>query len=207
MSLFSLARRRTSIVAASTVVLSGALLGGAVRLAGAAQAGAPDPAAVVAAQREAMTALAFMDGTWRGDGWMLQATGERQTFTQTERVGPMLDGAIRVVEGRGYDAEGETVFNAFGVLSFDPADERYSMQSWADGRAGSFTVEPRADGFSWSIPAGPATIRYTATVADGTWREVGERVMPGQPPFQFFEMTLERLGDSDWPAAGAVPLD
>lgn len=26
----------------------------------------------------------------------------------------------------------------------------------------------------------------------------------GQPPRQFFEMNLTRLGDTDWPAGGAV---
>ena len=48
------------------------------------------------------------------------------------------------------------------------------------------------------------TIRYTAVIKDGAWREVGERVMEGRPPMQFFEMNLKRLGDSAWPTAGAV---
>jgi hypothetical protein len=50
------------------------------------------------------------------------------------------------------------------------------------------------------------TIRYTATVKDGAWKEVGERVAPGQAPVQFFEMNLKRVGDTDWPAAGAIPM-
>ena len=28
--------------------------------------------------------------------------------------------------------------------------------------------------------------------------------MPGKEPDRFFEMTLKRIGDADWPAAGAV---
>jgi hypothetical protein len=40
---------------------------------------------------------------------------------------------------------------------------------------------------------------------DGAWREVGERIVEGRPPFRFFEMTLNRVGDSAWPAAGAIP--
>jgi len=28
----------------------------------------------------------------------------------------------------------------------------------------------------------------------------------GQPPRQFFEMNLTRLGDTDWPAGGAVAV-
>jgi hypothetical protein len=34
--------------------------------------------------------------------------------------------------------------------------------------------------------------------------EIGERIVPGGEPVRFFEMTLKRIGDTDWPAAGAV---
>jgi hypothetical protein len=74
------------------------------------------------------------------------------------------------------------------------------------GMSGDYAVRPTADGFVWEIPAGPMTIRYTATFRDGVWKEVGERIAEGAPPVRFFEMTLTRLGDSDWPAGGAVPM-
>jgi len=48
-------------------------------------------------------------------------------------------------------------------------------------------------------------IRYTAVIKDGKWREVGDRIMPGQDPVRFFEMNLVRVGDSSWPAAGTIP--
>lgn len=94
--------------------------------------GRPDPAVVIAAQREAMTALAKMDGVWRGSAWTILPSGEKHDITQTERIGLFLDGSVRVMEGRGYDSE-------------------------------------------------------------------------GKDPVRFFEMTLKRVGDSDWPAAGAIP--
>ncbi len=50
------------------------------------------------------------------------------------------------------------------------------------------------------------TIRYTATVKDGTWNEVGERILPGKAPIRFYEMNLKRLGDTTWPAADPVPF-
>ena len=79
------------------------------------------------------------------------------------------------------------------------------MRSYAQGHAGDFPVALNPEGFNWQIPAGPATIRYTATVKDGTWREVGDRVLPGKEPVRFFDMTLKRIGETDWPAAGAIP--
>ena len=78
------------------------------------------------------------------------------------------------------------------------------MRSYAQGRSGDFSFTPTADGFQWEIPAGPMTIRYTAVVKDGSWHEVGDRVLPDGQAVRFFEMNLSRLGDSDWPAAGAI---
>jgi hypothetical protein len=73
------------------------------------------------------------------------------------------------------------------------------------GYAGDFNHTPSADGYVWEIPAGPMTIRYTAHLKDGVWNEVGDRVAQGQAPVRFFEMNLKRVGDTDWPAAGAIP--
>lgn len=164
---------------------------------------ASDPARI-AAQREGMAALAFMDGVWRGPAMTTLPSGDKHAVTQTERIGPFLDGSVKVLEGRGYDADGKATFNALGIISFDPNTRGYSMRSYALGRSGDFTVRRTDDGFVWEIPAGPTTIRYTATVKDGKWREVGDRIVAGKEPVRFFEMNLVRIGDSDWPGAGAV---
>jgi hypothetical protein len=166
--------------------------------------GQPDPKTLIAAQKKAMAPLAYMDGVWKGAAWTIQPSGGKHTITQTERIGPLLDGSIKVIEGTGYDADGQVTFNAFGIVSSDPTKQTYSMRSYAMGRSGDFAFTPTADGFVWEIPAGPMTIRYTATVKNGEWREVGDRIMPGKPPVQFFEMNLKRVGDTDWPAAGAI---
>ena len=166
--------------------------------------GRPDPAALIAAQRAAMDSLSFMDGVWRGTAWTMRPSGEKHTVTQTERIGPFLDGSVKVIEGRGYDPDGKLTFNAFGTVSFNPATHAYTMHSHAMGNVGDFALKPTGDGFVWEIPAGPMTIRYTATVKDGAWREVGDRIAPGQEPVRFFEMNLKRVGDTNWPAAGAI---
>lgn len=177
----------------------------ALAASGSAQAqGRPDPAALMSAQRQAMQPLSFMDGVWRGTAWTLLPSGEKHTITQTERIGPFLDGTVKVIEGRGYDAGGKLSFNAFGTVSYDPATRGFTMHSHAFGRVGDFVLTPTADGFVWEIPAGPATIRYTAVIKDGRWKEVGDRITPGNEPARFFEMNLERIADTNWPSAGAV---
>ena len=117
----------------------------------------------------------MMDGVWRGPAWTMLPTGKHEV-TQTERIGPFLDGQVKVIEGRGYNADGTVGFNAFGTVSFDPAKKEYTLHSYALGRVGDFKLTPTADGYVWEIPAGPMTIRYTATIKDGAWKEVGERI-------------------------------
>lgn len=166
---------------------------------------APDPGRM-AAQKEAMAQLAFMDGIWRGPAWTQLRTG-RHEVTQTERIGSFLDGSVKVMEGRGYNADGTVGFNALGIISFDPATKKYSMRSYALGYAGDFPLEPKADGYVWQIPAGPgAIIRYTATITKDHWRETGERIAGDAPPMQMFEMNLTRVGDTRWPAGDPVPM-
>jgi hypothetical protein len=161
-----------------------------------------DPAARLAVQREAMKALAFMDGAWRGRA---QTDRLPAGFIHTERAGPLLDGAVKLIEGRSYDESGATRFNAFAIISYDPGRSAYIMHSYAMGYVGDFPLTVRPDGYSWTQPAGPgAVIRYTATVNGGEWREVGERSSDGAPPQQIFEMVVRRVGATLWPGAGAV---
>jgi hypothetical protein len=165
-----------------------------------------DPSARIAAQKEAMKALAMLDGEWRGQAKSLRQDGGWHEMTQVERVGTILDGTVRVVEGRGYEADGSLSFNAFAVISYDPDTKVYSMRSYSGGRAGDFPIVPTQDGFTWDIQAGPnMKIEYVATVKDGQWTEIGTRVSKDGPPVQFIAFTVTRLGDSVWPAAGIVP--
>ena len=167
--------------------------------------GGSDPAALIEAQRKAMDPLVYMDGVWRGQAWTILDSGEKRTVTQTERIGPFLDGSVKVIEGRGYNPDGKIDFNALAILSYSPEKKGYVLHSHAMGRVGDFAFRPTTDGYVWEVPAGPMTIRYTAVIKDGTWREVGDRILPGKEPARFFEMNLKRLGDTDWPAAGAIP--
>lgn len=168
-----------------------------------AQAPQFNPQKLIAEQAQALDKLAIMDGEWRGPAWTVLPDGVHR-FTQTERIGPLLDGSIRLIEGRSYDASGKTVFNAFAVLSYDPDTQAYNMHARAQGRVGDFKFVPTADGYTWEIPAGPATIRYTAVIKGGHYEETGERLMPGQAPVKIFNMQLTRVGDSPWPGANPV---
>jgi hypothetical protein len=168
-------------------------------------AGAPDSVALLAAQRQSIAPLDIFDGTWRGPARIITADGKDIQITQTERVGGFLGGTLKLIEGRGHAKDGSMPFNAFAVISYAPQSGKYNFHSYAQGYSGDFPLDVRPDGFTWTIKAGPATLRYTATVKDGVWSEIGERLMEGQAPVKTFEMSLRRIADTDWPAAGAVP--
>jgi len=165
---------------------------------------APDSAALLAAQKEAMAKLQAMTGVWRGVATVTTPSGEKHRITQTERIGPFLDGSLKVIEGRGYEPDGRVTFAAFGIVSYNPQKRAYSMRSYAQGYSGDFAFQPTDDGYTWEIPAGPATIRYTATIKGDVLQEIGERMVAGSEPVRIFEMTLKRIGKTDWPAGGAV---
>lgn len=170
----------------------------------AAQAQVPASPDGTEAQRAAIHRLDRLDGEWRGEA-VINGPAGTMTLTQTERVGSMLGGSIKVIEGRGYAADGSTQFNAMATVSWDARAGRYGFRSHAQGYSGDYLFEATEDGFRWETPAGPnAKIEYVAVVRDGTWHEVGTYVAEGQPPRQMIEMRLTRVGDTDWPAGGAV---
>jgi len=181
---------------------------GAASLAAALPAAAqvpPNAAARIAAQRAAMTRISYMNGMWRGPAWSITPAGRREVI-QTERIGPLLDDSVKVVEGHGYLPDGSTGFNALGIISFDPGTGAYTLHSYAQGYAGDFPLRLTDTGYVWEVPAGPgAVIRYTATIGNNHWREVGERIAGAGPPMQIFEMNLTRVGDTHWPAGDPVP--
>lgn len=155
-------------------------------------------------QREALHRLDWMDGEWVGQASVYAGPGRTSAHAHSERIGPMLGGAIKVIEGRTTEADGSVSFNAFAVISWDQAAGRYVMRSYANGRAADFPLTATEDGFAWTTPARGGEIRYVTTFKDGEWVEVGDMVMEGREPMRVIELRLRRRGDTGWPAADPV---
>ena len=157
-----------------------------------------------AEQRQAMQALAWMDGEWVGEATVSMGPGRTSTHAHTERIGPMLGGSIKVIEGRSTNDDGTVAFNAFAVVSWDDATDSYVMRSYANAQAADCPLQATADGFRWSTPGRGGEIRYVTTFRDGEWVETGDFVMPGRDPMRVIELRLRRRGDTGWPAADPV---
>ena len=158
-----------------------------------------------AEQRQAMQTLSWMDGEWVGEATVFMGPGAGASHPHTERIGPMLGGSIKVIEGRSAgDPDGAPAFNAFAIVSWDDASDRYVMRSYANGQVGDFPLEATTDGFSWTTPTRGGEIRYVTTFRDSEWIETGHFVMPGRDPMKVIELRLRRRGDTDWPAGDPV---
>ncbi len=163
----------------------------------------PDYEALHAEQRTAMDRFAFMDGEWRGTVTSTGPMGE-VALTQTERVGTMANRAARMIEGRGYAADGSLEFNAVAMITYDAFNNEYVMVSTARGMTSRPWFEVTEDGFRWGLESGPVKLSYEAIVKKGSWVEVGYMQMGDQTRQKFLEMKLERIGDTAWPQEGFV---
>ncbi len=150
-------------------------------------------------QKAAMQKLAYMAGDWQGEGWMVMGPGPRETFRGSEKVQSKLFGLALLVEGAFFapdSAGGERpVHTTLGVITWNPTTQKYGFRYWlASGWTGERDLILTDDGWYWEMPAGPgATIRYTMTLEDGAWSEIGERTTDqGKTWTKFFEMNLRK---------------
>jgi hypothetical protein len=166
---------------------------GALAIASSASAqAAPNP--------QATAALAMFDGFWSGPARMTGRDGRVTEFEQMERIGPMLGGEIRVMEGKGRTADGRAMFNAFTVFSAT-SDGAIEMRSHIPGNETSRTIELKPNGYVWRMRTPAGELVYDITIEEGVWRETGTMVLESGVRSPFFEMTLTRRKDTDWPAA------
>lgn len=149
----------------------------------------------VAAQKMALSQLAFLVGQWEGEGWILMR-GQRYEFRQTEHVRYNLDGAIMLIDGRGYAADAvqgaAPIFTAFAVVSFEDREGEFNFRSYSRGHAGDYPARMREDGgFEWSV----GSMRYRIWAGDdGQWFETGE-AKSDEGWTQFFEMSLSKVDE------------
>jgi hypothetical protein len=164
----------------------------------------PQPSKRLIAQQEAMKELAFLDGEWRGSSKVLRKDGWAST-TQSERVGAMLDGTVRMIEAKGYESGGRVSFEVLRIISYEPDTKTYSMRSYQSGRVRDHELSLTDYGFTWeSESSNNTTIRYEASVKNGVWTETATRVPARGEPETYVEVSMKRQRGSGWAATGAA---
>jgi hypothetical protein len=158
----------------------------------------------ILAQQEAMKALNLSDGDWRGPSKVLRKNGWVD-MVETQRVATLLDGTVRTIESRGYEADGSLGFSMLAVISWDPDAKAYSMRSWSNGRVRDYPMKVSADGFSWEFESSPGmTIRYEAAVKNSVWTQTATRVPAEGKPETYLEFAVKRVRNAANPVLSAL---
>lgn len=134
--------------------------------------------------------LSFLEGNWKGSGWMITQDQKRYTFEQEENIQIKLGGTAILIEGRG-TSEGKVIHNALAIITDSEGDGKYDFTSFLqNGRKGTFKAELIGEKLFW-YPA--EQVRYIIEIKDdGQWFETGEYNAGGNW-VKFFEMTLSKL--------------
>lgn len=146
------------------------------------------PGPDTAAQRAAMDRLAPLAGRWQGEAQVFQPA--EMNVHQTEEVARALDGLLLVIDGTGHataEHTGDPVFRAMAVISYNARSSQYEVRAYThEGHATTARGEFLDDGsFRRSFaPGGPVQVRFTITVDENSWRELGELSMDNGASWQ-----------------------
>ncbi|MCX6225076.1 MAG: hypothetical protein NTV01_10080 [Bacteroidia bacterium] len=151
---------------------------------------------VVARKIDAMQKMNRLEGRWHGKGWIRKGQGEPKWFDQREDVVYKLNGLLLLIEGTGTNpGTDQVVFNAFAMMSYDPAKEQYNFLSHTlDGNSANTTGHWEGEKFIWgfNIPQG-GSIRFTMNLeTPGQWQESGEYSPDQKTWYKYLEMSLTK---------------
>lgn len=144
---------------------------------------------------EALSHLRFMEGTWKGVGW-IQTGDKKQSFHETETVTSKLSGSAMQIEayGTAFEDSSSIINNALGVISFNPANKNYRLRIFQSD--GSFAeAEARllsSSTFEFRLKYPGGFMKYIIIVNNDNWKESGYRSTDGKGWTQTFEMELTR---------------
>ena len=148
------------------------------------------------AQNPVKENLAWMVGDWSGSGWASQGPDSKVNFTQKEHIVWGAGETVLVIQGEGTDPEsGETVFEAAGMVYYDPKEESYHMHSFTSEQQSTIadfvvTGDKKAEWF-FDVPAGRVIYRIDAS--SGAWNEKGYFRPEGMDQeYPIMEMTVIR---------------
>jgi hypothetical protein len=153
-----------------------------------------------AAARAAMEKLAWIEGDWVGPAWY-QMGPRRSTANQSEKIYRAAGGTVLIIHGLGTAADpgappNTVVHDAFAVLSYDAATQKYTLRSHV---ASGYSMETAAEvgdrKIVWGMDVpGMGKSRYTVTLTPaGEWVEIGERSTDqGVTWTRIMEMTLKK---------------
>jgi hypothetical protein len=145
--------------------------------------------------KEAISNVGFMEGVWKGIGWIKQEE-KKQAFKATETVTKKLDGSAILFESLGAALEDSTriITNAKSILSYNDVTKQYSLKvTTSDGSV----FEPEASlirpsTFEWRLQYAGGYLKYIHEVKGKTWMVKGFSSSDGTNWNQIVESELSK---------------
>lgn len=158
--------------------------------------GAPASLAQSGRDHRPAQALAWMQGEWQGEGWIIGRDGVRRSFTVEESVRSAADGHVLQIHGVG-TAQGRVIHDAAGFVT--RTETGMTMQAVnMHGQSQIVPLEVTDSGFSWQLTMGDyGRVEYEATYIEGRWIETGAWCPTGGECIQNFQMQLTRSNADD----------
>lgn len=155
---------------------------------------APDPSAQIARSRAALAPIAKLVGRWEGEARVMQGPGEPIRVLQSEDIVYGASQTMIFIRGTGRDPSTRAInFEAAASIWFDAEAGRLRMRTHRDGQTIEPELEVRPDTILWAFNVPGGKVRYTITLTDSAWHEVGTFARNGGTPFQIIDMRLRRV--------------
>ena len=146
------------------------------------------------ASKKEMNKLSNWIGQWEGEGWEMDQSGQRNTFTVEENVAYKLNGLAIFVEGKGKNSDGQLGHNAVGLIYYDQEKKSFRFNSMTQEGMNSLSelvIQSNGD-FVWGFDVPGGKVQFTITVTKNTWTEKGA-YSDGNNWYPFLEMNLNRV--------------
>lgn len=144
-----------------------------------------------------LASLQWLIGEWHGTGWQYTRSGQKETFTQRERVEAKLGGTLFQFDGLGMQ-ERDTVHQALALLYPSPTGKKLVFRPYTTvNKDNPATATVRGPELIWQMGvASVGLVRYTIRPGTaGEWIELGEMSRNEGKTWQpFFQMTLTKTG-------------
>ena len=141
-------------------------------------------------QKSEMKKISFIEGNWKGSGWIMRQDRKKHYFEQSENVRLTLDGTAILIEGIGKQ-EDDTVHHALAIINYDIEKQAYNFRSYLqDGKSGDYKMELIGEKLYW-YPT--SFLRYIISLNENNeWVEIGE-INKQDNWYTFFEMKLTKI--------------
>ena len=144
---------------------------------------------------EAIRKLAFLEGVWRGKGW-IQAGDKKQYFNETETVRIKVGETLVQIDVYGVSAENDSVIinNGLAIISYNQPTKKYEMKFFqADGSLTDATVRIiHKNTIEINLSRKTGYTRFVIEANESQWFEQGFSSSDGKSWKQVFEMKLTR---------------